>query len=117
MDPGPLPEELPRVTARHLRRTASLCPSRLAKEVAGKRGQRSRGLGFEVANRIVAAARQAHSEMRVATGAGFSREPHWPQASVRSGSRSTAPTGAPSCALSPCHGTRDPLITSVAPSL
>ncbi len=59
------------MTARHLRRTASLCPSRLAKEVAGKRGQRSRGLGFEVANRIVAAARQAHSEMRVATGADF----------------------------------------------
>ena len=71
MDLTGLTEELPRVTAAHLRRTDSLCSLRLAKERAGKRGDRAPRAGFEVSNRIAADARQAHADMRVATAADF----------------------------------------------
>ncbi|MCZ7534849.1 MAG: hypothetical protein M5T61_02160 [Acidimicrobiia bacterium] len=71
MDPTLPPEDPPRVTARHLRRTDSICALRLAKERAGKRGAHTPGSGFEVANRITADARQAHAEMRVATPGDF----------------------------------------------
>jgi len=59
------------VTAAHLRQTRSLCSLRLAKERSGKRGDRGPQRGFEVSNRIAGDARQAHSEMRVATMADF----------------------------------------------
>jgi len=71
MDADRLPEELPRVTAAHLRRADSLCPLRVSKEMAGKRGARAPQRGYELANRIDADARQAHCEMRVATSADF----------------------------------------------
>lgn len=71
MDVTRLPEELPRVTAAHLRRAGSLCSLRLAKERVGKRGARAPQPGFEVPNRIAADARQAHSEMRAATASDF----------------------------------------------
>ncbi len=71
MDPTTSPDEPPRVTARHLRRPDSICPLRLAKERSGKRGARSPSAGYEVSNRMTADARQAHTEMRVATEADF----------------------------------------------
>lgn len=71
MHTGATEEDTPRVTAAHLRRADSLCALRLAKEHANKRGQRGPGVGFAVSNRIVDDARQAHSEMRVATTADF----------------------------------------------
>lgn len=71
MQTGATDDDTPRVTAAHLRRAGSLCALRLAKEHANKRGQRGPGVGFAVSNRIVGDARQAHSEMRVATADDF----------------------------------------------
>ncbi len=71
---GDRPEELPQVTARHLRRAEELCPRRLAHERARRRDShrnRPADARFAVSNRLEADVRLAHATMRPSATSDF----------------------------------------------
>jgi hypothetical protein len=64
-------EELPKITAAHLRRASTMCARRLAYEHADRRSMRRSSARFRVQNQLFEDARLTHVDMRVPDPAHF----------------------------------------------